>query len=179
LTCSGEESPPDRPGLNEACQTVERKVYKDIRELVTIDRDTASVTDVRVLASRILAAATAKLVDHFAWRIQERLNGTADDLRAFLKSNMQTVWSTDLRVAANQTMTAAGANVQGGRAKGARLRDHRCFSGLPEQASHTCECWVEPGREEGESARSQSCPWSSSSRRRRSRRSPARRLLLA
>jgi LPXTG-motif cell wall-anchored protein len=100
------------PGLNEACQTVERKVYKDIRELVTIDLDTASVTDVRVLAARILAAATANSLTTLPGRIQERLNGTADELRAFLKTNMQTVWSTDLRVAVNQTMTGAGANVK-------------------------------------------------------------------
>lgn len=40
----------DLPGLNEACQTVERKVYKDIRELVTIDLDTATNVEVRVLA---------------------------------------------------------------------------------------------------------------------------------
>jgi hypothetical protein len=33
------------PGLDAACQTVERKVYKDIRELITIDLDTAA--DVR------------------------------------------------------------------------------------------------------------------------------------
>jgi hypothetical protein len=50
----------DQPVLNEACQTVERKVDKDIRELVTIDLDTATDVEVRVLANQILAAAKAE-----------------------------------------------------------------------------------------------------------------------
>jgi LPXTG-motif cell wall-anchored protein len=100
------------PGVNEACQTVERKVYKDIRELVTIDLDTASNTQVRVLANQILAAARANSLTTLPGRMQERLDGTADDLRAFLKTTLQVVWSTDLRVAVNQTMTGAGANVK-------------------------------------------------------------------
>jgi flagellar motor switch/type III secretory pathway protein FliN len=97
-------------GSNETtCQTV---VYADIRELVTIDLDTASDTDVRVLANQILAAATADSLTILPGRLQVRLAGTADDLRAFLKTNVQSVWSTDLRIAVNQTITGAGANVQ-------------------------------------------------------------------
>ena len=76
------------PGLNEACQTVERKVYKDIRELVTIDLDTASDIDVRVLADQILTAARADSLTTLPGRIQERLDGNADDLRAFLKTDL-------------------------------------------------------------------------------------------
>jgi len=100
------------PGLNEDCQTVERKVYKDIRELVTIDLDTAPLIDVRLLAARVLSAANTDSLTNLSGRIQERLNGTADDLREFLKTDMQTVWSTDLRIAVNRTMTGAGANVK-------------------------------------------------------------------
>ncbi|GAA3253177.1 ALF repeat-containing protein [Dactylosporangium siamense] len=100
------------PGLDKACQTAERKVYKDIRELVTIDLDTASNTDVRVLANQILAAATADSLTTLPGKMQQQLDGAADGLRAFLKTNLQTTWSTDLRVAVNQTMTAAGANVK-------------------------------------------------------------------
>ncbi|MEH0938366.1 ALF repeat-containing protein [Micromonospora psammae] len=100
------------PVLNEACQTVERKVYKDIRELVTIDLDTATNVEVRVLASQILAAANADSMPVLPDAIQERLDGTADDLRAFLKADVQNAWSTALRVTVVRTLTGAGANVK-------------------------------------------------------------------
>ncbi|WP_328414455.1 ALF repeat-containing protein [Micromonospora sp. NBC_00389] len=102
----------ESPGLNEACQTVERKVYKDIRELVTIDLDTATDVQVRVLAAQILATANADSLPVLPRVIQERLNGTADDLRAFLKADVQNAWSTDLRITVVRTLTGAGANVK-------------------------------------------------------------------
>jgi LPXTG-motif cell wall-anchored protein len=101
----------ESPGLNEACQTVERKVYKDIRELVTIDLDTATDVEVRVLANQILAAANADSLPVLPGVIQERLDGTADDLRAFLKADVQNAWSTALRITVVRTLTGAGANV--------------------------------------------------------------------
>ncbi|MFE9651664.1 LPXTG cell wall anchor domain-containing protein [Micromonospora sp. NPDC006431] len=100
------------PGLNEACQTVERKVYKDIRELLTIDLDAATNVEVRVLANQILAAANADSLPVLPDAIQERLDGTADDLRAFLKADVQNAWSTALRVTVVRTLTGAGANVK-------------------------------------------------------------------
>ncbi|MFI7608229.1 LPXTG cell wall anchor domain-containing protein [Micromonospora sp. NPDC049366] len=103
---------PESPGLNEACQTVERKVYKDIRELVTIDLDTATDVQVRVLTAQILAAANANSLPLLPGEIQERLDGTADDLRAFLKSDVMKIWATDLRVSVVRTLTGAGANVK-------------------------------------------------------------------
>jgi LPXTG-motif cell wall-anchored protein len=99
------------PGLDQTCQTGERKVYQDIRKLVTIDPDTASVTDLRVQGARILDAATDSLPTLLKG-IQQGLNGTTDDLRAFLKTGLLNAWTTDLRLAANQTMTGAGANVK-------------------------------------------------------------------
>ncbi|MDT0527676.1 LPXTG cell wall anchor domain-containing protein [Micromonospora sp. DSM 115977] len=99
-------------GLNEACQTVERKVYKDIRELVTIDLDTATDVEVRVLANQILAAAKADSLPVLPRVMQERLDGTADDLRAFLKADVQKAWSTALRITVVRTLTGAGANVK-------------------------------------------------------------------
>jgi LPXTG-motif cell wall-anchored protein len=101
-----------QPGLNDACQTVERKVFKDIRELVTIDLDTATDVEVRVLANQILAAATAESLPVLPGAVQERLDGTADDLRAFLKADWQNAWSTDLRISVGRTLTGAGAHVQ-------------------------------------------------------------------
>jgi hypothetical protein len=92
-----------------SCQTV---VYADVRELVTIDLDTASDTDVRVLANQILAAAVADSLTTLPGTLQARLDGSADSLRAFLKTRLPTVWSTDLRIAVNQTMTNAGTNVK-------------------------------------------------------------------
>ncbi|WP_433131604.1 ALF repeat-containing protein [Micromonospora sp. CA-240977] len=98
------------PGLTAtSCQAV---VYEDIRELVTVDLDTATDTEVRVLANQILAAAVADSLTMLPGRLQARLDGTADDLRAFLTTNLRTTWSTDLRIAVNQTMPNAGANVQ-------------------------------------------------------------------
>ncbi|MEV1286642.1 LPXTG cell wall anchor domain-containing protein [Micromonospora sp. NPDC049679] len=102
----------ESPGLNEACQTVERKVYKDIPELVTIDLDTATNVEVRVLAYQILAAANADSLPVLPDAIQERLAGTADDLRAFLKADVQNAWSTALRVTVVRTLTGAGTNVK-------------------------------------------------------------------
>lgn len=102
----------ETPGLNEACQTVERKVYKDLRELVTIDLDTATEQEVRVLTAQILAAAMADSLSVLPGVIQERLNGAPDELRAFLKSGMQNAWSVDLRISVVRTLTGAGANVK-------------------------------------------------------------------
>ncbi|MGW3890809.1 LPXTG cell wall anchor domain-containing protein [Micromonospora chokoriensis] len=102
----------ESPGLDAACQTVERKVYKDIRTLVTIDLDTASVGELRLLAYQILDAANANKLTVLPGAIDERLKGTSDDLRAFLKKGVENVWTTDLRIAVGQAMTGAGANVK-------------------------------------------------------------------
>ncbi|NED54103.1 LPXTG cell wall anchor domain-containing protein [Micromonospora aurantiaca] len=99
------------PGLNESCQTVERKVYKDFRELVTIDLDTATVSELRLLAYRLLAEAQAESLPVLPGEIEERLKGTSDDLRAYLK-NVQDRWAIALRVRIGQTMTGAGPNVR-------------------------------------------------------------------
>jgi LPXTG-motif cell wall-anchored protein len=87
-------------------------VYKDIRELVTIDLDTATDVQVRVLAAQILSAANANSLPVLPRVMQERLDGTADDLRAFLKADVQNVWATDLRITVVRTLTGAGANVK-------------------------------------------------------------------
>ncbi|MGC4885973.1 LPXTG cell wall anchor domain-containing protein [Micromonospora sp. DT227] len=100
------------PGPNEACQTVDRKVYKDVRTMVTIDLATATTTQVRLLANQILAEANRESLPVLPNAIQERLNGTADDLRAFLRTDLENAWSTALRVSVAQTLTNAGPNVQ-------------------------------------------------------------------
>ncbi|MEU7572878.1 LPXTG cell wall anchor domain-containing protein [Micromonospora sp. NPDC049240] len=100
------------PGLDPACQTIERKVYKDFRELITIDVGTATNAELRLLAYRLLAEAQAESLLVLPKAIEDRLNGTADDLRAFLKSDVQGRWQTDLRVKTNQAMTGAGPNVR-------------------------------------------------------------------
>lgn len=100
------------PGLNEECQTVERKVYKDIRELLTIDLDTAPIVEVRLLATRILTLAEADSLVAVRNALRERLNGTDADLRAFLKTDLLAAWALDLLVAMARTLVDAGANVQ-------------------------------------------------------------------
>ncbi|WP_328652439.1 LPXTG cell wall anchor domain-containing protein [Micromonospora sp. NBC_00330] len=102
----------ESPGLNEACQTVERKVYKDIRELVTIDLDTATDQEVRVLAAQILSAANADELPVLPGAIQDALKGTEDELRAFLKTGVQNAWSVALRISVVRTLTDAGTNVE-------------------------------------------------------------------
>src|SRR5689334_2659731 len=71
------------PGLDAACQTVERKLFRDIRELVTIDLDTATEDDLQVLGTQILTAAKAESLPVLPGAMQERLSGTEADLRAF------------------------------------------------------------------------------------------------
>jgi LPXTG-motif cell wall-anchored protein len=100
------------PVLDEACQTVERKVYKDIRELVTIDLNTATDVQVRILADQILAVAKAESLPDLPPALQERLDGTADDLRTFLKAYLQNVWATGLRISVVRTLTGAGPHVK-------------------------------------------------------------------
>ncbi|WFE41728.1 ALF repeat-containing protein [Micromonospora sp. WMMD998] len=100
------------PGLDSACQTVERKVYKDIRDLITIDLDTASNTELRVLTAQILAEANAESLPVLPDAIQKALKGSEDELRAFLKTGVQSAWSVALRVTVVRTLTDAGPNVQ-------------------------------------------------------------------
>ncbi|GAA4606201.1 LPXTG-motif cell wall-anchored protein [Actinoplanes octamycinicus] len=99
-------------GLDAECQTVERKVYTDIRQLVTIDLDTATDTEVRVLANQILFRAKAESLPVLPDTVQERLRGTAEDLRAFLQTGLQNAWWTSLRIAVLRTLRDTGANVQ-------------------------------------------------------------------
>lgn len=135
------------PGLNEACQTVERKVYKDIRELVTIDLDTATDVEVRVLAARILTAANADSLPVLPDLIEERLIGTADDLRAFLKKDLQNVWSTDLRIMVVRTLTGAGANVKAAAQKvldGGSIDDYLAYLNDGLYAARELDCASQP-----------------------------------
>src|SRR6185312_3088091 len=100
------------PGLNESCQTVERKTFKDIRELFTVDLDTATDTQLRVLANQIQATAKKESLTTLPDAVQKRLDGASDDLRAFLKKDVQNIWEVDLRIKVGQTMTGAGPNVK-------------------------------------------------------------------
>ncbi len=102
------------PGLNAACQTVERKLYTDIRELVTIDLDTATDAEIEAVATRILSAVKADSLPVLPEAMQEKLGASADDLRAFLKKGMRTAWTVALRISVGRTMADAdaGANVR-------------------------------------------------------------------
>ncbi|GAA2695270.1 LPXTG cell wall anchor domain-containing protein [Actinoplanes palleronii] len=101
----------ESPVLNEVCQTVERKVFKDFRELVAIDLDTATDVQVRVLADQLLSEAKAEGLPTVSTALQKGLDGSADELRAFLKANLQRAWTVDLRISVGRTLTGAGANV--------------------------------------------------------------------
>ncbi|MFI5928806.1 LPXTG cell wall anchor domain-containing protein [Micromonospora sp. NPDC051543] len=100
------------PGLDQNCQTVERKTFKDIRELFTFDLDTANVGQLRLLTAQLLHYANTEALPTLPDVIQERLGGTSDDLRAWLKNDAQKVWTIDLRIKVGQTMTGAGTNVK-------------------------------------------------------------------
>src|SRR5690348_1983195 len=100
----------EAPVLGAACQPVERQVYKDVRELVTIDLATAADGQVRVLAYQVLdAVEKLPLVPGL---LEKRLGGTPEDLRAFLQKDLQPAWSTALRVSVTRTLTDAGTNVR-------------------------------------------------------------------
>ncbi|MEU4155738.1 LPXTG cell wall anchor domain-containing protein [Actinoplanes sp. NPDC026670] len=100
------------PGLDASCQTVERKVFTDIRTLITIDLDTADAGQVRVLAYRILDAVKADSLAFLPGLIEEKLGAPEADLRAFLKKDVVTTWMHSLRVAVGNTMQNAGTNVR-------------------------------------------------------------------
>jgi hypothetical protein len=111
IPMSSATAQPSSSGLSSetSCQV---KSYKDLRQLITIDLDAASDVAVRVLASQILAAAVADSLVVLPPALQVRLDGTAEDLRAFLKADMLNAWATDLRLAVVRTLPGAGANVQ-------------------------------------------------------------------
>ncbi|MET8120498.1 LPXTG cell wall anchor domain-containing protein [Micromonospora sp. NPDC005291] len=102
----------ESPGPIDACQTVERKSYTDIRKLITIDLDTATTVELRVLTGQILTAANADSLPVLPDIIQKRLDGSSDELRAFLKTEVQQAWSTALRISVVRTLTGAGPNVK-------------------------------------------------------------------
>jgi hypothetical protein len=88
------------------------KLFADLRSLVTIDLDTASDTEVRLLANQLQAEAKAEKLTTLPGRLQTALDGTPENLRAYLKSGWLTSWTIDLRVAVNQAMSAGGPNVK-------------------------------------------------------------------
>jgi LPXTG-motif cell wall-anchored protein len=98
-------------GLNADCKTVERTVYKDFRALITIDLDTATDIQVRVQADQILSEAKAESLPTLSTASQARLDGTPEDLRAFLKTGVRQAWITDLRITVNRVLDGAGENV--------------------------------------------------------------------
>ncbi|CCH22119.1 hypothetical protein [Micromonospora lupini] len=102
----------ESPGLDAACQTIERKVYKDIRELYTIDLDTATDLEVRVLTAQILHFARTDALPVLPDEITRQLNDPSADLREFLKTDVQEVWSIALQISVGRTLTNAGVNVR-------------------------------------------------------------------
>ncbi|MFI5495442.1 LPXTG cell wall anchor domain-containing protein [Actinoplanes sp. NPDC051859] len=99
------------PAVNAACQTVERKVYQDIRKLLATDLDAATDTQVRILANQIYAAAERDSLPVLPDALQKGLDGAAVDLRAFLKTDVLKAWTMALRVSVVRTLTDAGKNV--------------------------------------------------------------------
>jgi hypothetical protein len=91
------------------CQTI---TYVDIRTLIPADLDAATDTRVRIAATQILNAATTEKLTYLPGQVQQALDSTSVDLRAFLRTRVQPVWMTDLRIAANQALAKGGPNVQ-------------------------------------------------------------------
>ncbi|WP_342750451.1 ALF repeat-containing protein [Pseudosporangium ferrugineum] len=97
---------------NKACQTVERKVYKDIREMLAIDLDAATDTELQILAAQLLTVAKAASLPILPGEIEEVLRDPEGDLRAFLKTGAKQAWTTDLRISVVRTLTNAGTNLK-------------------------------------------------------------------
>ncbi|WP_018811616.1 LPXTG cell wall anchor domain-containing protein [Salinispora pacifica] len=108
-TPAAAETPP--LGLDESCQMVERKVYKDVRELITIDPDTAEYIKVRLLVAQLRSAANDHSFVATPRALQTALSGSEDDLRTFLTTDIEEVWLTDLRIKISQALAAGGTNV--------------------------------------------------------------------
>jgi hypothetical protein len=66
---------------------------------------------VRVLANQILNAATKESLPVLPPALQQRLGGTTDDLRTFLKNGVLDAWTTVLRISVVRTLSGAGAKV--------------------------------------------------------------------
>ncbi len=92
-----------QPGLDKTCQTVERTVYKDIRELITIDLETATDTEVRVVANQVLSQAKAESLPVLTDAVQKQLDGTPEGLRTFLRDDVENAWSVALRIMVGRT----------------------------------------------------------------------------
>lgn len=86
-------------------------MYKDIRELTTIDPDTADITEVQILANQLLTKANDDSFVATPRALQEALDGGDDDLRKFIKTGIHATWSTDLAIKISQAMTAGDTNV--------------------------------------------------------------------
>ncbi|MEU7678010.1 LPXTG cell wall anchor domain-containing protein [Micromonospora taraxaci] len=102
----------ESPGLDAACQTVERKVYQDVRKLVAVDLDTPTDQEIRVLTAQLLHTANVDKLTVLQGAIDKQLKGTPEELRAFLKKDVPNVWMVDLRIKVGQSMTGAGVNVK-------------------------------------------------------------------
>ncbi|SCE80644.1 LPXTG cell wall anchor domain-containing protein [Micromonospora chokoriensis] len=102
----------ESPGKDAACQTVERKVYQDVRKIVAVDLDTPTDQEIRVLTAQLLHWAKVDKLAGLQDTVEQRLKGTPEELRAFLKKGVPNVWTTDLRIKVNQSMTGAGVNVK-------------------------------------------------------------------
>ncbi|MGA4730674.1 LPXTG cell wall anchor domain-containing protein [Micromonospora taraxaci] len=102
----------ESPGLDAACQTVERKVYQDVRKLVAVDLDTPTDQEIRVLTAQLLHTANVDKLTVLQGVIDKQLKGTPEELRAFLKKDVPNVWMVDLRIKVGQSMTGAGVNVK-------------------------------------------------------------------
>ena len=137
----------ESPGLNEACQTAERKVYTDIRTLFTIDLDTATDVEVRVLANQIMAAVKADSVPVLPRALQKAMDGTEDDLRTFLKTNAVKAWNVDLRISVGRTLTGAGTNVKAAAQKVLRagtIDGYLAYLNDGLYAARTLDCAAQP-----------------------------------
>ncbi|MDP9815232.1 LPXTG cell wall anchor domain-containing protein [Spirilliplanes yamanashiensis] len=100
------------PGLDASCQTVERKLFTDIRKLVTVDLDTATDDELLDVANRVLDAAKADKLPVLPRAMEQQLEDPAEELRAFLKQGMLNAWTADLRISIGRTMGGAGTNVR-------------------------------------------------------------------
>ncbi len=91
------------------------KVYTDIRERFTIDLDTATDLEIRVLANQVSSVAGAESLTQLYGAVQNVLrNGTPEEIRTFLKSSWQVAWAIDIRGEVGRTKgdPLSGPNVR-------------------------------------------------------------------
>ncbi|OLF06147.1 hypothetical protein BLA60_32945 [Actinophytocola xinjiangensis] len=111
IPASPASAQPESPRPNAAA--CEAPTFRDIREFL-VDPDTATDLDIRILVNQMSSVARNESLTSLFQATQDLLrNGTAADLRDFVRTTWTTPWAVDLRIATVRTIAdEVGPHVQ-------------------------------------------------------------------